>query len=431
MRYILIGMLVWGLPVAAKAATADNSDAIVYNVKRGDTLQELADKYLLRSGDYRAVQKANGVTNPRFLPVGMQLRIHRNLLKFQPSAARVISVRGNVSIVRGGVSNAATAGTSVGEGSILRTAGASFVTLQLDDGSRVSLPSNSDVRILRLRKYVLGSSIDYDFDLNRGSVHSKVAPLKSNNDQYRVRSPKAVSAVRGTDFQSRIADSSGLDFAEVVEGGLAVGLDGGKHLPLPAGNGLSVAADGTTLAETLLPEPDIENAGKLQMLPKVRFALPDPNSSMRISMAADAGFLDTIADVTASGGKAEFDGIEDGNYFVRFRAVSANGFEGLPRTYGFKRRLNSVSGSAGKSDLGYVFKWAGDGRGTLRYRFQLLRNSKDSTPMVDEAGLSVQQISLSDLPTGDYYWRVASVQFVDGEVSENWTDFEKLTVSPS
>jgi hypothetical protein len=431
MRYSLIGILAFGLPAIAGAASADTGSAIIYDVKRGDTLVELADKYLLRASDYRIVQKANGVVNPRFLPVGMKLRINRNLLKYQPAAARLVSVRGNVSIVRNGVSNAALTGTSIGEGTVLRTAGASFVTLQLDDGSRVSLPSNSDVHINRLRKYVLGSSIDYDFDLNRGSAHSKVAPLKSSNDQYRVRTPKAVSAVRGTDFQTRIEEGSGRDFAEVVEGGLAVGLSDGQNMLLPAGNGLSVAEDGKALTETLLPEPAIESAGKLQMRPKVRFDLPKSNQGMRISMASDAGFLDTIAEFTANTGVAEFDGIDDGNYFVRFRAISPNGFEGIPKTYAFKRRLNTVAGSAGKTDLGYVFKWAGEGRGTLRYHFQLIRNAKDATPMVDEAGLSVQQISLSDLPPGDYYWRVASIQYLDGEVSENWTDFEKLTVSAS
>jgi hypothetical protein len=376
------------------------------------------------------VQKTNGVGNPHVLPVGFKLRINRDLLKYQPATARIVSVRGNVSVLRNGDNLTATNGLAVGEGATLRTSAVSFVTLQLDDGSRISLPSNSDVRIARLRKYTLGSSIDYDFDVVRGGLQSKVAKTKSPDDRYQVRTPKAVSAVRGTDFQSRINEVNGQDFAEVVEGGLAVDVASGKPMPIVAGAGLSVAEGGKVTTETLLAAPEIEGAGKLQMKPIVRFEYPAANKSgMRVSLASDAGFLDNFADATSHDGKVEFAGVEDGNYFARFKAVSANGFEGLPQTYAFKRRLNSVAGSAGKSDLGYAFKWQGEGRGTMRYHFQLHRGDIQTLPLVDEAGLTGNQITLSDLLPGDYFWRVASIQFLDGDVSENWTEFEKLTVS--
>ncbi len=417
------------LPLASPAA-ANSSDTILYRVKRGDTLIQLSNQYLIRNSDYRLVQKANRVANPNLLPVGMVLRIDRNLLKYQPAQARIVSVRGNVTVAQNARSSAASTGQSYGEGAIIRTSGASFVTLQLDDGSRVSLPSNSDLRIVRLRKYLLGSSIDYDFDVGRGGVRSKVSPMKSADDRYQVRTPKAVSAVRGTDFQSRIDEATGLDFAEVVEGGLAVGASGNGPQAIAAGSGLAVNATGDVTVETLLPAPEIEGAGKMQMKPKVRFDFGTGNAgAMRISLAHDAGFLDTFADSSSVSGSAEFDGVEDGNYFVRFKPVSANGFEGFPKTYAFKRRLNSASASAAKSDAGYAFKWNGDGRGTLRYHFQLHRTDTASTPLVDEAGLTSKQITLSDLLPGEYFWRVASIQYLDGEVTENWTDFEKLTVS--
>jgi hypothetical protein len=425
----IASLLSLALLSAGSFAKADTSNMVVYEVKRGDTLIALSQQYLMRDSDYRLVQKANGVANPNLLSVGMKLRINRDLLKFQPAAARIVSVRGNVTISQKGGTFAATNGLSVGEGATLHTSGASFATLQLDDGSRISLPSNSDVRIARLRKYLLGSSIDYDFDVGRGGISNKVSP-KSGDDRYQVRTPKAVSAVRGTDFQSRIDETTGLDFAEVVEGGLAVGVSISNPLPIAAGSGLSVNATGDVKTESLLAAPDIDGAGKLQMKPKMRFDFGNGNAAaMRISLAYDAGFLDSFAETTSATGSVEFDGIEDGNYFVRFKSVSANGFEGFPATYAFKRRLNDVSGKAGKADDGYAFKWTGDGHGVFRYHFQLHRNDKNSTPFVDEAGLTDKQIILSDLVPGDYYWRVASIQYADGEVSENWTEFEKLTVS--
>lgn len=426
--FLWIGLSCLAAPASAQTA---NDDMIVYEVKRGDTLITLGSKYLLNNGDYRAVQKTNGIRDPQAIPIGTKLRIPRTLLKYQPSTAQVVSVRGNVSLEMAGRRSVATNGASLGEGAALRTAASSFVTIALENGSRISLPSNSDLRILRLRRYLLDSSLDYDFEVGRGAAKSKVTPMTNGNDRYRVKTPKAVSAVRGTDFQARYDEASGSDFSEVTEGALAVTLPGAAESALPAGNGLAVKSDGAVVRETLIAPVDLPNAGRVQKDKAVSFALPGNASfsAMRISLAADAGFVDQVADGNFSGTEAVFDNIEDGNYFARFRAISPSGIEGMPATYAFKRRQNSVSGSSGKSDLGYVFKWLAVGKGMFRYHFQLYRDKAEGLPMVDEAGLNEREIALSDLPPGDYYWRVASVQYVDGEASTSWTPFEKLSVS--
>jgi hypothetical protein len=421
-------LMTLGLLPAMPARAADD---INYTIKRGETLIQLADKYLVRPADYAKVQKANAIRNASAIPIGTVIRFPRSLLKFQAAQAKLVAVRGQVTTISAGRTANAQNGLTLGEGASVKTAGSSFATLSLEDGSRISLPSNSDLKIVRLRKYMLGSSLDYDFEVGRGGARSKVAPLKSSNDRYQVRTPKAVSAVRGTDFQTRYDDATSRDYAEVVEGGLAVGLGNAAATDLPAGNGLAVSADGSATREALMAAPQIEGAGKMQSNKSVLFALPQiaGSQAMRISIASDAGFVDQIADITAKGPTAEFPMLEDGNYFVRARAVSEAGIEGMPATYAFKRRMNSVAASAGAGADGWSFKWLTEGRGKMLYHFQLYRGSTDGPPMVDEAGLTAQQISLSDLPPSDYYWRVASVQYVDGEVSTNWTDFEKISVS--
>lgn len=416
---------------ACLGAPARAKDDLTYKVVRGDTLIGLADKYLIRAGDYRIVQKRNRIADPTAIPVGTVLKLPRSLLKFQPASARLSSVKGQVTAIVGGTAKAVANGERLTEGQSLKTAGGSFASLLLEDGSRVSVPSNTDLKVVRLRRYLLDSALDYDFEVDRGSARSKVAPLKSANDRYQVRTPKAVSAVRGTDFQTRFDDLSNRDFAEVDEGALAVGLQGGEELAVPAGNGLAVNADGSTMTEALLPPLDIAGAGRLQNQASVRFAL-DPASGVsrvRVGIAKDASFEEQIADAVVVGDSADFGALEDGNYFFRARAVSANGLEGLPATYAFKRRLNSVSGTAGSTDDGWVFKWSGEGRGTVRYNFQLFRGSTDGAAMIDETGLATQQIILSELPDGDYYWRIGAVQYADGETNTNWTPFEKIIVA--
>ncbi|MBK8161489.1 MAG: hypothetical protein IPK59_23000 [Rhodospirillaceae bacterium] len=161
----------------------------------------------------------------------------------------------------------------------------------------------------------------------------------------------------------------------------------------------------------------------------VRFALPAQKSAIRASIARDPSFEDQVADQIISGEAADFGNLEDGNYFFRARAISANGIEGLPATYTFKRRLNSISGSAGAADDGWVFKWGGQGRGIIRYNFQLFRGNTDGTAFVDEAGRLRSRLSCPELPDGDYYWRVGAIQYADGETSTNWTPFEKIIVA--
>lgn len=428
---ILLAFAAFTVAIAAAPARAAGDDSIIYVVKRGDTLIDLGKRFFARDTDYLTVQKVNRIINDRTIPIGTKLRIARNILKFQASSARLVGVRGNVTYLRGGVANAAANGATLGEGVTVRTAGSSFATLSLENGSRVSLPSNSDLKIVRLRRYLIDSSLDYDFDVGRGAAKSKVTPLTNPNDRYSVGTPKAVSAVRGTEFQSRYDETTGRDYAEVTEGGLAVDLPGGNSAPLAAGNGFAINADGGVVSEALLPPLEIDSAGRVQKEKTIRFDLPvgDAVSATQISIGSDAGFVEQVAEAKIAANKVEFTDIDDGNYFVRFRPVSASGIEGQPSTYAFKRRLNSVSGSGGKTDMGFAFKWLGEGRGTIRYHFQLYKDKAEGVAMVDEAGLSGQEISLSDLPVGDYYWRVASVQFLDGDVSTSWTPFEKLTVS--
>jgi hypothetical protein len=100
------------------------------------------------------------------------------------------------------------------------------------------------------------------------------------------------------------------------------------------------------------------------------------------------------------------------------------------RAYTFKRRLNGVSAQAGKELDGYAFKWQSSGEGVSKFHFQLYQGAASGTAIVDEPAISTQQIILSDLIPGTYYWRVGSVQYLDGGASTNWTSFEKLNVAP-
>jgi len=417
---LLLGASIWEAPLGASSA-ADES--ITYKMKQGDTLIGLAEKFMLSRDVYKVVQKQNHIIDPYAVPIGKTISIPRHVLAFKLGDARFVAVRGTV------LANASQAivGQKLREGATITTGRSSFATLALSDGSHISLPSNSDVQIRRLRTYHLGGSIDFDFDILKGGARSTVTKKKSPDDRFRVRTPRVVSAVRGTDFQTRIDPVSNRDFAEVVEGSLAVDV-GNSASTLTEGNGLAVTDDRRLIKEALPLPPNVPGAGKVQADRIVSFAT-EPRAPARFTIGADSSFIEQIADVISADGSARITDLPNGSYFIRARAISSNGIQGLPVTYAFKRRLNGVTATASKGDEGYVFRWASEGGGKTNFHFQLFANAQAIAPVVDEAGLSGDRITVSDLPNGTYRWRVGVIQYLEGEVSINWTAFEALVVS--
>lgn len=426
------------LPGEAAAKKNSDSEQITYIFQRDDTLFSLGSKYLRKRSDYVIVQRINGIADPHEIPLGKSLRIPVRLLKYRPSEARLSAFRGNISVQSGGRNLAPTVGLKVGEGSDISTAPRSFLTLQLEDGSRVSLPSSSKVRITRLRHILLTDSIDYEIAVDKGRIRSKVAPLEKKADRYRVRTPVAVSAVRGTDYRTRVDEQSGAVFSETIEGEVVVAagtsLSGTSVISVPAGTGAATSATGAIVKAELLLPPELLDPAKVQSDTGLQFSIAPSAQAIgyRLVIASDAGFIDIVAETEGQGTVLDLQTIPNGRYFAKVTALAPGGFEGMPAIYAFKRQLSTLGGSADAGDFGYRFKWFGEGEGERFYRLQILKDSKTSIPIIDETGLRGDTVTLSDLADGDYYWRVGVIQFSsdpdDLEAIEKWTDFEKLTV---
>ncbi|MEP2990409.1 MAG: FecR domain-containing protein [Parasphingorhabdus sp.] len=419
------------VPVLAQPQS-DNPRA-EYKFKRGDTLIELAQKYCRKPSDYRIVQRLNRIRDPHRISVGKKVSIPFHLLKYRKSQANLSAFRGSVSIASMGKTLAPVKGLDLDEGSQLSTAAGSFLTIQLEDGSRISMPSNSKVRITRLRHILLTDSVDYELAVDRGRLRSKVTPFGSKPGRYKVRTPVSVSAVRGTDYRTRVDDIAGIAFSETVEGAIEVAA-GDNVVGVPKGTGARANNAGETVTAKLLSAPELMDPAKVQSDETLSFAITPSDLAVghRVVVSSDAGFIDIVTEQKQNSGTVTLAGIPNGRYFAKATAISSEGFEGMPSTYSFKRLLNTVSGSAEQDEFGYKFKWSGQGSGKRLFRFQLLKGNKTAVAMVDETDLTVDSITLSDLPDGDYYWRVGVTQFTnDAElgVSQKWTEFEKLTVA--
>ena len=427
------------LAISSRAEAATKEDRVRYTFKRGDTLIDLAEKYMRKRSDYVIVQRLNRIKDPFRIPVGKTVVIPFRLLKSRASQASISAFRGDVAISSKGQILAPTKGLRLTEGSRLATAGRSSLTLRLEDGSRISMPSNSKVRINRLRHVLLTDSVDYEFSVDSGRMRSKVTPFDRKPGRYRVRTPVAVSAVRGTDYRTRFDEATGTAFSETIEGeiGVATGDDANSTsaVSVVAGKGAAAKGSGELMQEDLLAPPELLDPAKVQSEAELEFAIKPVGDAVgnRVLISSDAGFVDLVGEKISNGNVVTLEGLPNGRYFAKASSIADSGFEGMPATYAFKRQLSTLSGSSEQGDFGYRFKWDGEGEGKRLYRFQLLRGSKTGVPIVDEVALTTDLLTLSDLPDGEYYWRVGVTQFSDDAKEpgafQKWTEFEKLTVA--
>lgn len=430
---LVLAALYVSAPAVAAGPASEADDIISYRIKAGESLYGVSQRYLVGRTSYLSVQRLNRVTNAYTLAPGTVIKIPTRLLKAETLDATLAAFQGAVVIKQGGRQLAPALGMSITQGAVVQT-GAGFMTLALSNGSRVTLPSNSRVRILHMRRFLLTDSLDFDFALDKGRAETAVTPMKDANGRFRLRTPIAVSAVRGTKFRIGYDEGQGPSLTEVIEGGVAVGASASNDAPalVPGGFGATAAADGRVGTEQLLGAPAVLKPGRLQKEPVVAFELADVPTARgyHVQLAKDAGFVDMVAETRSDGRKAQFANIADGNYFIRAMAIAPSGLEGLSESYGIKRQLTALGGSAGATVPGqFGFKWFGEGRGKRVYRFQLLSTPEGGVPLVDEAGLDKNEINISGLIPGTYYWRVGVRQFGESGISENWTQPEKFTLS--
>ncbi|MBD7940747.1 FecR domain-containing protein [Brevundimonas guildfordensis] len=413
------------------------TETLDYVVRRGDTLFDLATAYMNRPLDYRRVQRENRVVNPRRLAIGRTLALPVDLLRADPDQARIAGFRGAVTLHQDGVAAAPTAGQIVRESAVLSTGPNAFVRLALSDGSHVVVPSNSRVRVSRLRRYAINGAVDHALTVEAGRAESKVTP-RTRPGGFAIRTPVSVSAVRGTDFRVSFDEASARSATEVLEGAVVVAAGEAGTLAA-ADQGVSVAV-GAVLLLPLLPAPALARPDAPQTRAQVVFEVEPLAGAERYRgrVAQDAGMVESFAEAdSAPGGPLMFGEMEEGAYFLRLTALSPEGLEGKATTYSFIRARNGVGGLASAMERRerrrfYRFRWEAEGVGQAAFRFQLWGEAEDGGvdgPMlIDQPGLTDEAFTLSDLPPGVYNWRVQSARHRFGRLLEAWSEPQQLRI---
>lgn len=445
-KYVLTACCAAATALAAQHAAAQSAKnrsvaTVDYTTRSGDTLYDVSARYLQGTDDWPLVAQLNDVPVPKHLQPGVVLKLPAARLRKERLSARVIAAHGTVeSAGRGSAQFAPVAvDATLTEGDRLRTGSNAFVTLELSDGTHLSLPPDSQIDLATLRRTVLTGTLERVIDLRRGSVDSEVTHLKKKDDRFQIRSPSVVAGVRGTRFRVNYdKDGRASTTVEVLDGtvGVAPSAKSSADTLVHANFGNVTSASGVVGSPiALLDAPQLANPAKIQDDPQVAFDLVPLGGaqSYHVQIARDAGLYDLFKEVQVSAPRATFADVPDGTYFVRIAAIDSHGLEGQPRIYAFERRRFGVDASAAPADGGYAFRWSttqdGAAAGATRFRFVLSRSKDLSNPIVDQVDAQGGRIAVSNLTPGDYYWSVIAERYEGGRFHEKASAVNAFTIA--
>lgn len=112
--------------------------------------------------------------------------------------AQVVALRGTATVLQGGRQAEVQVGQTVMEGAVFQTGSPGRVKLRFSDGSIVVIGDDSTFRVDHLRLDDKGGRSSSGFILDVGLISQTVAPGAKGS--WAVRTPTAVTAVRGTEF---------------------------------------------------------------------------------------------------------------------------------------------------------------------------------------------------------------------------------------
>lgn len=396
---------------AASSATT-STDEYPYAAQARDTLIGLSRRLLKDPRQWRALRMRNGISDPTRIPLGRVIRIPRDWLRQDVGIANVTTVVGSASDASG----ALKPGQVLAEGDRISTAARGYVTLALPDGSVITLNESSTLALERLVRYQGTGAHDTRLRLESGRVATHVMPQGAAG-RFEIRTPVAVSAVRGTEFRRGFQPGSEKDATEVIGGTVAVaGAAGAVVVPTGFGT-ISDAAGGPRAPVKLLPPPDLTSVPARFDAAQVRvtFAAVPAAVAYRAQLSADQEFRQIVADHIGPGATVEFADIPDGHYWLRARSVDAEGLEGADAAHPFDRRRLPSSPAVQEpladallfgSTASFAWTAVPD---AASYRLQVARDAVFSDVVATRDGLSTNRLRIEPLTAGTYYWRVASI----------------------
>jgi hypothetical protein len=339
--FFLLVILITGLSSQVHA----DEEYWEYTFRPGDTIWSIAEQHTNSVNNWSAIQNLNNIPmgpDRQILP-GTRIKIPVSMLKQQPIPAIIIAFNGNATLLRANGEQVETEiGIKLFSGDRIITAAGQSLRLQFADKSELQILPDSEVVLDKLSYHKDTGMVDTRMRLNSGHVNSWVEKLKPDS-RFQIKTPSAITAVRGTQYRV-ISDTSGqISRTEVTEGIVGVSV-GNVTKQVQQGFGL-VAEKGKPLRDPvkLLEAPEISDnqaskAGSLM----VSWTALEGAERYRYQLATDKDFNHVILNKFTTEQHIQLSQLSAGSVFIRVRGVDKNQLQGLDSIRSFTIREKSV-----------------------------------------------------------------------------------------
>jgi hypothetical protein len=428
-------LLPLALLVFAHTASAEDWLYLTYP---GDTPLKIGRDYLKRPSDWDAVLKHNKITNDRVLPAKSRIRIPVSLLKVTPAPVEVTHAEGNVRVKPdGGTFRPLVVGDKLTGGETVITGPKSFVAYRLADGSKLTQQDTSKLAFGRLAAYGKTGMVSTELDLQNGRIEAGASKQVGPAGGFTVRTPVAIAGLRGTAFRLNVSDDGKILRNEVMEGAVGVAAESREVLVSKAQGTVAEIGKPPEAPRPLLSAPSLAGLPNRMIDLPLKFAWSGMThaAGWRAQVASDADFQKVLLDSQVAQPEVTWtDGLPDGNYYLRVRAIDTAGLEGMDTEHSFNldaRPLPPPLLSPGEGKRVYQeaakLSWAAS-ENAQGYLLQIAPGADFPADKTVERRLEPVLWHTETLTPGDYHWRVASLD-AQGQ-PRGWSPARPMRVQP-
>lgn len=303
----------------------------IYLIESGDTLSELSDLFTNRSMHWRQMQELNQVSDELRLPIGKSIKIPFTHIPVVATQTSVVHFKGPVWINDKAVQNDQDLKT----GDVIRTGLNGFVTLELEDNSKLILPSNSQLEIKQLNAFERTRLTDAILELQEGSLESQVAPENNGVGRFEIHTPQSITGVRGTNL--RVHALNDQSRTELLTGKAHFTTAQVNYQSLFQAQGANIGADGSYQILPLLPAPvTTEPIRGKQGWQTTLSPIPQADHYVvQIALEADGSSVVRRYEIDATELTVPLFPSGPGIHYAFIRAVDENGLMGIDASLSF------------------------------------------------------------------------------------------------
>jgi len=421
------------------AGTAFCAQDLEVLVARGDTLINICKDYLEEPEDWPHVAGANPqIKDPHWIYPGQKVTIPAIYLKGVPGGGRVTFLKGTVEIQRSEDAPwiALEAGEPMIEGIRIRTGEDGILEVTFEDGSSFYMNPGTCIQVLKTRKSGMAGVIG-DLFLEGGRIITRIKKATGSEPRFKVRTPSAAAAVRGTEFRVShdLRDSTRVE----VLTGTVTARGRQRKVELEEGTGTVIRKGRAPEKPTdLLPPPALAAPEPLyrRMPLEFRFQPIKGVAAFRVLLARDPEIKDVLRDVIAKSNEAvRITDVPDGSYFLQAVGIDGRGLEGSPCSpVPIKVRVNPVppfvQSPVNRKDYKTVqmeFEWL-NVRDAVGYQMQISEDPEFLKTVDDRDLTNAVTYKTRKLGPKTYYFRVLSI--ADDGYRGLWSDVIAFALLP-